>query len=100
MPYPSLNNKYNAKAYSSCPSNCVDNQIFDNKLKANNLTGYIEGVAAYQKEILANGPIQVGFTVFKDFFSYNGGVYTPTTTEKAGGHAVEIVGWGTENSQG
>jgi len=45
-----------------------------NVVKAHKLTGKLSGVAAYQNEILTNGPIQVGFTVFKDFMTYKSGV--------------------------
>jgi len=50
-------------------------------------------------EIMNNGPVQTGFTVYKDFFSYSGGVYTQTSNTVSGGHAVEIVGWGKENGK-
>jgi cathepsin B len=52
-----------------------------------------------QKEILANGPVQTGFMVYEDFMHYKGGVYKHTTGKKLGGHAVRVVGWGTENGE-
>jgi len=39
-----------------------------------------------------------GFTVYNDFFSYSSGVYKQTSSTKAGGHAVEIVGWGHDST--
>uniref|UniRef100_A0A7S3EVQ1 Peptidase C1A papain C-terminal domain-containing protein n=1 Tax=Haptolina ericina TaxID=156174 RepID=A0A7S3EVQ1_9EUKA len=55
-----------------------------------------------QKEIMANGPIQVAFNVYKSFMSYKSGVYKKKTFEliPEGGHAVKIVGWGTDPDQG
>ena len=52
-----------------------------------------------QKEIMTNGPIQVAFSVYKSFMSYKTGVYSKHWYEllPEGGHAVKIVGWGTES---
>jgi len=44
--------------------------------------------------IFTTGPIETAFDVYRDFMSYESGVYYPTTDEKLGGHAVKIVGWG------
>eukprot|EP01043_Picozoa_sp_COSAG02_P044456 COSAG02_NODE_3974_length_5968_cov_26.913466_3_plen_375_part_00 len=68
-------------------------------------TGEVKMVGAnetYLKaEIMANGPVTVAFTVFSDFESYAGGVYIKTPNAKmAGGHAVKMVGWGTDSSSG
>lgn len=50
-----------------------------------------------QKEIMTNGPVEGAFTVYSDFPSYKSGVYQHTTGEPLGGHAIKILGWGTEN---
>jgi len=34
--------------------------------------------------------------VYSDFMSYRGGVYVHTGGKLEGGHAVKIVGWGSE----
>jgi cathepsin B len=47
-------------------------------------------------EIFKNGPVQTGFMVYEDFMHYKSGVYEMTHGKKLGGHAVKIVGWGTE----
>ncbi len=52
-------------------------------------------VAAIQTEIMTNGPIEVAFDVYQDFFSYTSGVYVHKTGSLAGGHAVKMIGWGT-----
>jgi len=63
----------------------------------NAATAYAVGttVAAIQTEIYTNGPIEVAFDVYQDFFSYTSGVYVHTTGSLAGGHAVKMIGWGT-----
>ena len=52
----------------------------------------------YARDIVANGPIQVAFNVYKSFMSYKSGVYSKKPLEllPEGGHAVKIVGWGTD----
>jgi cathepsin B len=55
-------------------------------------------VAAIQTEIYTNGPIEVAFDVYEDFFSYTSGVYVHKSGALAGGHAVKMLGWGTLNN--
>jgi cathepsin B len=51
-----------------------------------------------QAEILANGPVQTGFTVYSDFMTYTSGIYIYKTGSVLGGHAVKIVGWGIQGT--
>lgn len=59
-------------------------------------------VEAMKREIMTNGPITAGMTVFLDLMChYKEGVYHPLTSEQLGrtntemgGHALEIIGWG------
>ncbi|EGT44629.1 hypothetical protein CAEBREN_31940 [Caenorhabditis brenneri] len=54
-------------------------------------------VAAIQTEIYHNGPVEASFKVYEDFYKYKSGVYQYTSGKLVGGHAVKIIGWGTEN---
>jgi len=54
-------------------------------------------VSDIQTEILTNGPVQTAFEVYADFLTYKSGVYQHTSGAFLGGHAVKIIGWGTEN---
>jgi len=51
-------------------------------------------VPSIQTEIMTYGPVEVAFTVYQDFLTYRSGVYTHTTGEELGGHAVKMLGWG------
>lgn len=80
-----------------CATKCADSETWT-KYKAK--SGYaVKGVANMQKEIMTNGPIQVAFKVYGSFMSYKSGVYSKKWYEfiPKGGHAVKIVGWGTES---
>jgi len=57
-------------------------------------------VQQIQTEIMTNGPIEVAFTVYADFMAYTGGVYYHTTGASQGGHAVKMIGWGTDADTG
>jgi len=49
-------------------------------------------------EIMMNGPVEAAFTVYTDFNNYVSGVYHHVTGSAEGGHAIKIIGWGTENA--
>jgi cathepsin B len=49
-------------------------------------------------ELVTNGPMMVGFTIYEDFMSYSTGEYHPTTTKIVGGHAVKLLGWGYDSN--
>jgi cathepsin B len=55
------------------------------------------GVANIQAMISEGGPVETAFTVYEDFEDYDGGIYKHVTGGMAGGHAVKIVGWGSED---
>ncbi|KAK6028641.1 papain family cysteine protease [Ostertagia ostertagi] len=81
-------------------------------------TAYIvsKKVTDIQKEIMTNGPVEVSYNVYEDFGSCTGGIYVVclnfdgisfpinqknplqhTAGALRGGHAVKMIGWGTEN---
>jgi cathepsin B len=82
----------------TCPNKCVNNQTWSSVKHFAKNSYPIQSVAAMQKEIMANGPIQVAFMVYESFMSYKSGVYWKHWYElkPLGGHAVKIIGWGTE----
>jgi len=54
------------------------------------------GPSQIQQLIMAGGPVETAFTVYSDFENYAGGIYHHVSGGMAGGHAVKIVGWGSE----
>jgi len=54
----------------------------------------IQGI---KDELYNNGPMEAAFTVYDDFFNYKSGVYYHVSGGVAGGHAIKMLGWGTES---
>lgn len=52
----------------------------------------------WMAELVKNGPFESAFTVYADFVHYKSGVYQHTTGAALGGHAIKIIGYGTENN--
>jgi len=83
----------------SCPAKCADGRAMKRfRAKSAYAVAKPGDVAAMQHEIEMNGPIEVAFFVFSDFMHYQSGVYVKSKTAQGplGGHAVKILGWGTE----
>jgi C1A family cysteine protease len=43
-----------------------------------------------------HGPLETGFDVYDDFYHYSSGVYHHISGDLVGGHAVKVIGWGTD----
>jgi len=60
-----------------------------------------ERVQAIQREIMTNGPVQASLIVFSDFYSFfvsTTGIYHRSKdARRDDGHAVRIIGWGSES---
>lgn len=51
-----------------------------------------------QLEIMNNGPVHTGYTIYSDFMSYSSGIYEHLTNSVLGGHAVKVIGWAKDGS--
>jgi cathepsin B len=78
--------KHHGKAgYSVCPQGNMSNSACSDHM---------------MQDIYQNGPITGMFFVHQSFESYKSGVYkagNPFSDPMLGGHAIKIMGWGTEN---
>lgn len=82
----------------SCPGSCSDGTSMSKKYKClSGTTVAYSTITQIQTEIMTNGPMQTGFTVYQDFYNYQSGIYVYTSGAVVGGHAVKIVGWGNLN---
>ncbi|RCN47338.1 papain family cysteine protease, partial [Ancylostoma caninum] len=68
----------------------------DDKIFGKSAYSLPNSVSAIQRDIMKNGPVVAAFTVYSDFMQYRSGIYKHTAGGEVGGHAVKIIGWGTE----
>jgi len=82
-----------------CKKKCTGNTALDwNTDKHKGAKHYtIVGEENMKTELSSNGPFEVAFQVYADFMSYSSGIYYHQTGAYEGGHAVKLVGYGTEN---
>jgi len=84
----------------SCTSTCSEkNYVFSysiDKHFASSEYG-LNSVQAIQLDLLELGTVAVTMDVYEDFLSYSSGVYHHVTGAYDGGHAIKVIGWGTEN---
>jgi len=81
-----------------CTKSCQNNATFSqDKHFGSSSYAVPSDVASIQTEIMTNGPVEAAFTVYEDFVSYKSGVYQHVSGQELGGHAIKILGWGTEN---
>jgi cathepsin X len=59
--------------------------------------GALNGSAAMQAEIYANGPITCAIDATSLFETYTGGIYSEYNTNPQLNHDISVVGWGTFN---
>jgi cathepsin B len=67
------------------------------KYRASGFTQF-QSINDIKQSLVSEGPVETGFDVYDDFMNYSGGVYTRTSDNLLGGHAVKVVGWGVEGS--
>lgn len=78
---------------AACPATCVDGSPIQRYKCKNN---YSKKGNDIKGAIQTGGPVETGFTVYADFMTYKSGVYHHVTGDQLGGHAVKIIGWGSD----
>lgn len=81
----------------TCAATCTDGSPKP-RLKSNH-PYRVFGVENIQREIMERGPVTASIILYSDFFGHDPNtvyVRSPTARE-SGGHAVNIIGWGTLN---
>lgn len=95
----------------SCSYNCANPSVYKTSFYSDKqyTKGYTilsqffntvpQTVAAAQRAIMTNGSITAAIDVYSDFMFYSSGVYQRISTSYyIGGHAVKIIGWGTDST--
>jgi len=86
------------KIGSQCTERSYSKSYSSDKKRASSAYN-LGSVKAIQKDIMKYGSASAAFTVYADFPTYKHGVYAHTAGARLGGHAVKIMGWGTESGQ-
>jgi cathepsin B len=79
-----------------CTKTCADGSDWSgdkHKLK----TVYNVPASQLMAELANNGPVESAFSVYSDFVHYKDGVYSHQTGSMLGGHAIKIIGYGTQS---
>lgn len=98
--YPACpSSEYSASCKKDCESSYTEKSYDDDKTKGSDAFG-LNSVSEMQSAIMQYGPLAVSFSVYSDFPTYKSGVYKHTTGSMLGGHAVLMVGWGTDPDGG
>jgi len=95
--YPACpSDEYPTPSLSSCSESSYSKDYSSDKIHATDSYS-LNGIAAIQADIVQYGSATAAFTVYDDFPTYKSGVYTKTSNNQLGGHAIKMLGWGTEN---
>jgi len=93
------------EATSDCPTGrCMEScqatnmDYSSDKRKADAAFTVPQSQSEIMAHIMQDGSLEAAFDVYNDFFHYSSGVYQKSPdAQYAGGHAVRVVGWGSEN---
>jgi len=101
-PYPFSPNATSPEKTPMCEKQCQTDYnkhtYAEDKLKAKSSFRIGRQQEQIMTHLTQEGPVEAAFDVYDDFFNYKSGVYQHMSGSLAGGHAVKIIGWGTENS--
>lgn len=79
-----------------CQTKCSDGSKWKKYMCVSDSIVHPSTAAQIKSELYQHGPMEGAFTVYEDFFNYKSGVYYHVSGGVAGGHAIKVLGWGTE----
>jgi cathepsin B len=79
-----------------CVRKCVNGKSWEQEKHRVAKAYTVSGEAAIKAELSSSGPCEAVFSVYEDFLAYAGGVYKHSSGAALGGHAVKILGYGTD----
>jgi len=81
-----------------CASDCEDGETYASHYTIESSMRWHESVEGIQAALM-DGPVEACFDVYEDFFNYAGGVYVyDGQSDLAGGHCIEMIGWGHDST--
>lgn len=82
-----------------CATTCTDGSAFTKYKCTQGSVVNPTTVDEIKSEIYNHGPVEGAFSVYEDFYSYTSGVYEHVTGGLLGGHAIKLLGFGTEDGK-
>lgn len=81
-----------------CPIKCskTTDAFIKYQCQANGIINVWGNIASIQTALSTTGPLVVGFNVYQDFLNYASGVYYYHSWKLLWGHAVKLIGYGTD----
>jgi len=90
--------EYSTPSLSKCSESAYPVDYKSDKIKATDSYS-LNGISAIQADMVQYGSATAAFTVYDDFPTYKSGVYHATSSKQLGGHAIKLLGWGTESGE-
>merc|ERR1712137_79324 len=90
--------EYPTPSLKTCSESAYSKDYSSDKIKATDSYS-LNGIQAIQADMVQYGSATAAFTVYDDFPTYESGVYHATSSKALGGHAIKLLGWGTENGE-
>ena len=92
-------NYLNPLCPTNCPNSAYSSAFSSDKRRATEMEKVqLSNEEDIKHHIILHGAVSTSFVVFKDFYAYKDGVYTQSSNVRVGRHAVNVVGWGSENN--
>ena len=85
-----------AGSVDTCATKCANGEAFKKYQCKSGSVVNPRTVPNIKAELSTNGPLEGAFTVYADFLNYKSGVYQHTHGLPKGGHAIKVVGYGSE----
>merc|ERR1711862_694497 len=88
--------EYPTPTLKKCSESSYKTDYKSDKIRATDSYS-LNGIQAIQADMVKYGSATGAFTVYDDFPTYKSGVYQKTSNKALGGHAIKLLGWGTED---
>jgi C1A family cysteine protease len=80
-----------------CEKKCTNGDDWNKDKHKAEKTYTVSGEKNMMTELSSNGPCEAAFSVYEDFVAYTSGIYHHVSGSYEGGHAVKLLGYGTES---
>nr|CCA30060.1 unnamed protein product [Neospora caninum Liverpool] len=104
-PFPNCDTDVRPRKTPKCRKDCEEAAYsehvlpFDKDVHKASSSYSLRSRDAVKRDMMAHGTVTGAFMVYEDFLNYKSGVYKHVYGGPLGGHAIKIIGWGTEDGE-